>query len=73
MVAFEGDVFESRSWHHEHYHVVKVGSVVSVEECNLENGEVVGYNCILSASRMNSAAVLFLKAVEKVEKLIKKV
>lgn len=48
-------------------HAVKVASAVSVEDCCLAIGEVVGHDCIVSASRMNNAAVIFLKANELVE------
>ncbi|KAG1925667.1 hypothetical protein F2P79_025374 [Pimephales promelas] len=46
-------------------HGVKVASAVSVEDCCLAAGEVVGHEHIMSASRMNSATVIFLSSVEK--------
>ena len=51
---------------------VPVGVECSVEECSLAVGAVVGYNAIRSASRMNSAVVLFLDEVEKVNTLVEK-
>lgn len=42
----------------------------SVEECSLAVGEVVGYESIKSASRMNSAVVIFLDNVDKVNQLL---
>lgn len=45
-------------------HGVKVDSAVSVEECVLAVGAVVGIENVLSASRMNNAVVLFLKTIE---------
>ncbi|KAK3544420.1 hypothetical protein QTP86_011158 [Hemibagrus guttatus] len=41
----------------------------SVEECCVAVGNVVGHENIVSASRMNSAIVVFLNDVEKVRKL----
>lgn len=51
-------------------HAVKVASAVSVEDCCLAVGEVVGHDCVLSASRMNNATVIFLKSVEKANELV---
>ncbi|XP_060758916.1 scavenger receptor cysteine-rich type 1 protein M130-like [Neoarius graeffei] len=45
-------------------HAVKIASTASVEDCSLAAGEVVGYENIGSASRMNNAIVLFLKSIE---------
>jgi len=42
----------------------------SVEECVLAVGEIVGYDSVKSASRMNSAVVIFLDTVEKVNQLL---
>ncbi|KAL0151821.1 hypothetical protein M9458_052822, partial [Cirrhinus mrigala] len=42
-----------------------VASAASVERCCLAIGEVVGPECILSASRMNNAAVIFLDSTDK--------
>ncbi|KAI2650705.1 Transposon TX1 uncharacterized 82 kDa protein [Labeo rohita] len=53
-------------------HAVKVALAVSVEEICLAIGEVVGHECILSASRMNSATVIFLSSVEKVNEVVEK-
>ncbi|GAA6069386.1 uncharacterized protein LOC113635103, partial [Tachysurus ichikawai] len=41
-------------------HGVKVASAASVEDVCLAIGEVVGYECIMAASRMNYATVVFL-------------
>ncbi len=46
-------------------HAIKVASAVSVEQCCLAIGEVVGLESILSASRVNGAAVIFLDSVDK--------
>ncbi len=51
-------------------HGVKVASAVSVEDCCLAAGEVVGHEHIMSASRMNSATVVFLSSVEKANELV---
>lgn len=51
-------------------HGVKVAAEVSVEKCCLAVGEVVGYDSILSASRMNSAIVVFLSAIEKANEIV---
>ena len=50
-------------------HGIKVGagSPYTVEEVALAVGEVVGFDSIKSASRMNSAVVMFLDEVKKVE------
>lgn len=42
----------------------------SVEECSLAIGEVVRHRCINSASRMNSAIVVFLETTEKVNEVV---
>lgn len=42
----------------------------SVEECSLAVGEIVGYESIKSASKMNSAVVIFLDNVDKVNQLL---
>lgn len=49
---------------------VPVGSDCSVEECSLAVGQVIGHESIRSASRMNSAMVLFLDSVDKVNKIV---
>ena len=46
-------------------HRVKVASKVTVEQCSLAVGDVVGHENVVSASRMNNAIVLFLSTVEK--------
>lgn len=51
-------------------HGVKVASAVSVEDCCLAAGEVVGHEHIMSASRMNSSTVLFLSSIEKANQLV---
>ncbi|KAK0155418.1 Transposon TX1 uncharacterized protein [Merluccius polli] len=50
-------------------HAIKLFPEVqcSVEEAGLAVGEVVGYDCVRSASRMNRAIVLFLDSTAKVE------
>lgn len=57
------EVFESLTQHHG----VKVASAVSIEECCLAAGEVVGFDSLLSASRKNNAIVMFLSTVEKAD------
>ncbi len=47
-------------------------SAVNVEECILAVGDVVGHECILAASRMNNAFVLFLNSVEKANEVVEK-
>lgn len=42
----------------------------SVEDCSLAVGEIVGYDSIKSASRMNSAVVIFLDSVDKVNQIL---
>lgn len=53
-------------------HGVKIPAAAgcSVEECSLAVGAIIGYDSIKSASRMNSAVVIFLDSVEKVNKLV---
>lgn len=53
-------------------HGIKLAPVnnVSVEQCVLAVGEVVGCDSILSASRMNSAVVVFLDTIEKVNSVV---
>ncbi|KAK3533832.1 hypothetical protein QTP70_032693 [Hemibagrus guttatus] len=50
-------------------HGVRVVCAASVEDCCLAVGNVVGHENIVSASRMNSAIVVFLNDVDKVRKL----
>ncbi len=47
-------------------------SAVNVEQCILAVGDVVGHECILAASRMNNAFVLFLNSVENANKVVEK-
>ena len=42
----------------------------SIEDCSIAVAQVVGYRSILSASRMNSAFVLFLDDVNKVNEIV---
>lgn len=49
---------------------VKVAAAVSVEEACLAIGEVVGHESVLSASRMNSAIVVFLNSLDKVNEVV---
>ncbi|KAK3548699.1 hypothetical protein QTP70_017249 [Hemibagrus guttatus] len=51
------------------WHSVCIVCAASVEDCCLAVGNVVGHENIVSASRMNSAIVVFLNDVEKVRKL----
>ncbi len=53
-------------------HGIKIAPVMrcSVEECSLAVGKVAGYDSILSASRMNSAFVIFLNSIEKVNNVV---
>ncbi len=53
-------------------HGIKIAPVMncSVEECSLAVGKAIGYESILSASRMNGAVVFFLDAVEKVNSAV---
>lgn len=53
-------------------HAVKMTSAVSVEDCCLAIGEVVGHGSILSASKMNNAVVIFLNTVEKANELVER-
>ncbi len=49
---------------------MKVAAAVSVEDCCLAIGEAIGHESILSASKMNNAAVIFLNTVEKANDLV---
>lgn len=53
-------------------HAVKLSPSVNctVEECSLAVGEVVGHGSVKSASRMNSAVVIFLDCVNKVNTIV---
>ncbi|KAK5869138.1 hypothetical protein PBY51_010092 [Eleginops maclovinus] len=53
-------------------HAVKLSPPggVSVEECSLAVGAVVGYGRVKSASRMNSAVGIFLDSTEKANQLV---
>lgn len=51
-------------------HGIKIASAVSVEDCCLAVGEVVGHEHIMSASRMNSVTVIFLSSVDKANELV---
>ena len=53
-------------------HAVKLSPAVgvSVEECSLAVGAAVGYGSIKSASRMNSAVVIFLDCTDKVNQVV---
>ena len=55
-----------------HRHTVKVllQAGCSVEEVGYAVGEVVGFDSIKLASRMNSAVVIFLDEVHKVEQVV---
>src|SRR4029434_10136297 len=51
-------------------HAVKVASTASVEICSLAVGDGVGHDNILSAARMNSAIVMFLRTVDKANEVV---
>lgn len=51
-------------------HGVKIESAEVVKECSLAIGEVIGPENILSASRMNSAIVVFLKTIDLANQLV---
>lgn len=51
-------------------HGVKIDSAVSIEDCSLAVGEVIGPENILSASRMNSAIVVFVKTIDLANQLV---
>ncbi len=53
-------------------HAIKLSPAagVSVEECSLAVGAVVGYGSVKSASRMNHAVVIFLDCTYKVNQLV---
>ncbi|KAI3367093.1 hypothetical protein L3Q82_008127 [Scortum barcoo] len=48
----------------------RAGEADSVEECSLAVGELVWYSSVKSASRMNSAVVIFLDSVDKVNRVV---
>ncbi len=68
MMAPAARVLSTLTW----LHAVKVALAASIEEICLAIGEVVGHGCILSASGMNSATVIFLSLVEKVNEVVEK-
>ena len=53
-------------------HAIKIGADndISVEECSLAVGSIVGYGSVVSASRMNRSVVLFLDSVDKVNTIV---
>ena len=53
-------------------HGIKLAPVMncSVEDCSLAVGNAVGFNSIISASRMNSAVVIFLDTIENVNSVV---
>lgn len=51
-------------------HGVKVESKINVEQVCLAVGEIVGHDYIVSASRMNSAIVIFFKSIEKANEVV---
>ncbi|KAM9470587.1 uncharacterized protein Hap1MRO34_019449 [Clarias gariepinus] len=51
-------------------HGVRVVCAASLEECVLAVGDVVGHENIVSASRMNSAVVVFVNSVDKAVKIV---
>lgn len=52
------------------HHGVKIVFNSSIEECRLAVGEVVGFENVLSASRMNNAIVVFLKTIDLANTLV---
>lgn len=52
--------------------IIPNSPTLTVEECSLAVGEVVGCSSIKSAARMNSAVVIFVDSVEKANKVIEK-
>ncbi|KAI4890364.1 hypothetical protein NFI96_008161 [Prochilodus magdalenae] len=66
MAAPTSTLYESLTRRHD----VRVECRVSVEECCLAVGSVVRHSNIVSASRMNSAVVLFLNTVERANGLV---
>lgn len=68
MAVAGSEVFESLTRRHG----VKVASAVSIADCCLAAGEVVGFDSVLSAARMNSAIVMFLSTVEKANELVER-
>lgn len=53
-------------------HGVKIVAAGSAEECSLAVGNVIGHACVLAASKMNNAIVLFLSTVEKANEVVEK-
>lgn len=53
-------------------HGIKIAPVVncSIDECSLAVGKAVEYDGIMSASCMNSAVVIFLDSIEKVNSVV---
>ena len=51
---------------------VPVGAEYSVEECCLAVGELVGYDSMKAASRMNSAIVIFVDTLDKVNTVVER-
>lgn len=51
-------------------HAVRIDSSVSVEECCLAVGKLVGCNNILSADRMNKNIVIFVRTVGLANSLV---
>lgn len=68
MAASERLSFEQLSRRHG----IKLAPVMrcSVEDCCSAVGKLIGYDSIMSASRMNSAFVLFLNSIEKVNNVV---
>jgi len=53
-------------------HGIKLAPVMNccVEDCSLSVSSAVGFDSIISASRMNSAVVIFLDTIEKVNNVV---
>lgn len=53
-------------------HAIKVLSTLSVDECSIAVGNIVGHDNVVAASRMNNAIVLFLSSVAKANEVVEK-
>ena len=51
---------------------VPVQAEYSIEECCLAVGELVGYDSLKAASRVNSAAILFVDMLDKVNAMVER-
>lgn len=67
-VDMGGMAFEQLS--RRHAIKIPVNLDISVEECSLAIGAIVGYDSVVSASRMNGSVVIFLDSTDKVSKVV---